>query len=59
MDPRETKRGRHKLLTHGESAKHILSTLETANCHIESFCDGVDFSCNITRARFDNELAKV
>ena len=39
--------------------KHILSTLDTANCYIESLFDGIDFSTSITRARFENELSKV
>jgi molecular chaperone DnaK (HSP70) len=39
--------------------KHILSTLETANCYIESLYEGIDFNTNVTRARFENELAKV
>ena len=33
-DPRETKQA--KLLTHAEYVKHILSTVDTANCYIES-----------------------
>ena len=39
--------------------KHILSTLDTAKCYIESLYDGIDFSTNVTRARFENELSKV
>ena len=39
--------------------KHILSTLDTAKCYIESLYDGIDFNTNVTRARFENELSKV
>ena len=39
--------------------KHILSTLDTANCYIESLYDGIDFSTNVTRARFENEMSKI
>lgn len=59
VDPRETKRGKMKLRNNAETVKHILSTLDTANCYIESLYDGIDFSFNVTRARFDNELSKV
>ena len=39
--------------------KHVLSTLDTANCYIESLYEGIDFNANVTRARFENELSKV
>ncbi len=39
--------------------KHVLSTLDTAHCYVESLFDGMDFSTNVTRARFDNEISKV
>ena len=42
-----------------ENVKHILSTLDTAKCYIESLYDGIDFSTNVTRARFENEMSKV
>lgn len=45
--------------TNAEIVKHILSTLETANCYIESLYDGMDFSSNVTRARFENEMSKI
>ena len=53
------KRARAKLFQEGEKTKHVLSTLDTAHCYIESLYDGMDFSTNVTRARFDNELSKV
>jgi len=58
-DPRETKRGRQKLIASAETVKHVLSTLDTANCYIESLYEGIDFNANVTRARFENELSKV
>lgn len=58
-DPRETKRGVFKLFTNAENVKHVLSTLDTSNCYIESLYEGIDFSCNVTRARFENEISKV
>ena len=56
---RDTKRGKTKLRNNAETVKHILSKLDTANCYIESLYDGIDFSTNITRARFENELSKI
>jgi|ERR1712150_128418 len=59
VDPRESKRGKLKLYNNAETVKHILSTLDTAKCYIESLCDGIDFSTNVTRARFENEMSKM
>jgi len=59
MDPRESKRSKVKLSANAETVKRILSTLDTSNCYIESLCEGIDFSCNVTRARFENELGKI
>jgi len=53
------KRGKAKLALEAEKCKHVLSTLDTAHCYVESLFDGMDFSTNVTRARFDNELSKV
>jgi len=53
------KRGRAKLAAQAETVKHVLSTLDTAHCYVESLWDGMDFSCNVTRARFDNGLTTV
>merc|ERR1712106_105779 len=32
---------------------------DTAHCYVESLFDGMDFSSNVTRARFDNQMSKV
>lgn len=55
----ESKKGRAKLSAQAETCKHILSTLDTAHCYVESLYDGMDFSTNVTRARFENELSRV
>ena len=52
------KRGKAKLAKGAETVKHVLSTLDTAHCFVESLFDGMDFSSNVTRARFDNQLSK-
>jgi len=53
------KRAKIKLSMEAEKVKHVLSTLDTAHCYVESLFDGMDFSTNVTRARFDNEISKV
>lgn len=42
-----------KLLAAAEDCKHILSTLNTAHCFVESLHEGVDLSANVSRARID------
>jgi len=59
MDPRESKRGKMKLKLNADNVKHILSTLDNANCYIESLHEGIDFNANVSRSRFDLEISKV
>ncbi|KAJ9577007.1 hypothetical protein L9F63_006444 [Diploptera punctata] len=54
LDPQESRRSMIKLRSASEMCKQILSTMSTAHCFVESLCEGVDFSYNITRARFEN-----
>ncbi|XP_061618754.1 heat shock 70 kDa protein 14 [Phyllopteryx taeniolatus] len=42
-----------KLMNGADMAKHSLSTLGSANCFVDSLHDGVDFDCNVSRARFE------
>ena len=42
-----------KLSSAAEECKHILSTLHTAHCFVESLHEGVDMSTNVSRARID------
>ncbi|XP_076023516.1 heat shock 70 kDa protein 14 [Genypterus blacodes] len=42
-----------KLMNGADLAKHSLSTLGSANCFVDSLHDGIDFECNISRARFE------
>ncbi|KAM9310900.1 heat shock 70 kDa protein 14 [Gastrophryne carolinensis] len=42
-----------KLMNNADTAKHSLSTLGSANCFVDSLFDGIDFDCNISRARFE------
>ena len=57
-DPYESKRSKLKLMNNAETVKHVLATLDTGNCYIESLHEGIDFNTNVTRARFDNEFSK-
>ncbi|XP_040578661.1 heat shock 70 kDa protein 14-B [Lepeophtheirus salmonis] len=59
LDPLESKRSVFKLENAAETVKHVLSTLDTAPCHIESLYEGIDFNHSVTRARFNNELSKL
>ena len=59
MDPRESKRGKMKLKINAENAKHVLSTLDNANCYIESLYEGIDFNSNVSRSRLDAEFSKI
>lgn len=42
-----------KLMNSADVAKHTLSTLGSANCFVDSLYDGMDFDCNVSRARFE------
>ena len=42
-----------KMMAAAEDCKHILSTLNTAHCFVESLHEGVDLSANVSRARAD------
>ncbi|XP_026494956.2 heat shock 70 kDa protein 14 [Vanessa tameamea] len=57
LDPLESRRAMSKLLNHADNCKHILSTLSSAHVFIESLLDGVDWSQNVTRARFENIIS--
>lgn len=57
LNPRESRRTMIKLAQHAEECKHILSSLQSAHVFIESLMDGVDWSQNISRARFENVIA--
>lgn len=54
LDPNESKKTMAKLFQHAENVKHILSNMQTAHIFVESLMDGVDFSHNISRARYEN-----
>lgn len=54
LDPQESRRAMIKLQNHADNCKHVLSTLNSAHVFIESLLDGVDWSQNVSRARFEN-----
>nr|XP_039270597.1 heat shock 70 kDa protein 14-like [Styela clava] len=53
MSVAQNKRAMSKLKTHSEKCKHVLSTMPSASCHIDSLYDGRDFNGNISRSRFE------
>lgn len=57
LDPQESRRAMAKLLVHADNCKHVLSTLNSAHVFIESLLDGVDWSQNVSRARFENVIS--
>ncbi|XP_068132257.1 heat shock 70 kDa protein 14 [Hyperolius riggenbachi] len=52
-DIRGNARAMMKLMNSADTAKHSLSTLGSANCFVDSLYDGIDFECNVSRARFE------
>jgi molecular chaperone DnaK (HSP70) len=58
-DVRSNPRSLMKLHSAAETCKHILSTLSTSQCFVESIYDGMDFTSNVTRARFDSLIQSV
>lgn len=57
LDPRESRRTMVKLNETAENVKHILSSMPSAHVFVESLMDGLDWSQNISRARFENVIA--
>ena len=59
----ENPRSFSKILKAAKSAKHNLSTLNTAECNIESIYDGIDLVTNLSRPRFEtliqNDLNRI
>ncbi|XP_075713502.1 heat shock 70 kDa protein 14 [Rhinoderma darwinii] len=53
QDIKENARAMMKLMNSADGAKHSLSTLGSANCFVDSLYDGIDFDCNVSRARFE------
>ncbi|RXM99130.1 Heat shock 70 kDa protein 14, partial [Acipenser ruthenus] len=53
QDVRGNPRAMMKLMNSADAAKHTLSTLGSSNCFVDSLHDGMDFDCNVSRARFE------
>ncbi|XP_074644815.1 heat shock 70 kDa protein 14-like isoform X2 [Tubulanus polymorphus] len=53
IEIKNSNRARYKLLNAAENCKHILSKMHEAHSFIESLHEGIDFQCQISRARFD------
>lgn len=57
LDPRESRRTMVKLHQYAENCKHVLSTMPSSHIFIESLMDGIDWSQNISRARYENVIS--
>ncbi|RXM30701.1 Heat shock 70 kDa protein 14 [Acipenser ruthenus] len=53
QDVRGNPRAMMKLMNSADAAKHTLTTLGSSNCFVDSLHDGMDFDCNVSRARFE------
>ncbi|KAL7641326.1 UNVERIFIED_CONTAM: hypothetical protein RMT77_008465 [Armadillidium vulgare] len=56
-DPLENRRSRRKLFTVSENSKHVLSTMSSAQVYAESLWEGVDFSTQLSRGRFEGLIS--
>ena len=56
-DALDNKRSRQKLYNQAETCKHVLSTRPSAQVNCESLWEGVDFSCQVSRARFEGLIS--
>lgn len=54
LDPMESRNAVNKLTSNAESCKQVLSSMPTAQVFIDSLCDGIDWECKMTRARFEH-----
>ncbi|XP_018019096.1 heat shock 70 kDa protein 14, partial [Hyalella azteca] len=55
----ENKRSRQKLYNQAETVKHVLSTLPSAQVNVDSLWEGMDFSCQVSRARFEGLISSL
>ncbi|XP_067144113.1 heat shock 70 kDa protein 14-like isoform X2 [Centruroides vittatus] len=51
---KESKRSVYKLHSAAETCKNILTNMTSAQCSVESLYDGIDFTVNIGRGRFES-----
>ncbi|XP_055913523.1 heat shock 70 kDa protein 14 [Eupeodes corollae] len=59
LDPKESRRSIAKIYTAATNSKHILTSLPTTQIYIDSLMDGVDFSMQMSRARFESLIQPV
>lgn len=57
LDPKESPRSMGKLKNAAETCMHVLSTMGSANCFVESLYEGIDFNVTISRARFESLIS--
>lgn len=59
LDVKESRRSLKKLRLEAENVKHTLSTLGNAQCAVDSLFEGVDFHCQVSRARFESLISSL
>lgn len=59
LDPKESRRSIAKIQTAATNSKHVLTSLPTTQIYIDSLMDGVDFSMQMSRARFESLIQPV
>ncbi|KAB8356584.1 hypothetical protein FH972_024166 [Carpinus fangiana] len=59
VDPRETDRGLAKMRLESEACKKALSLGSSASFAVESLANGIDFTLNLNRTRYDMLAGKV
>ncbi|KAI9222837.1 heat shock protein Hsp70-6 [Blastocladiella britannica] len=58
VNPMANKKAAEKLRVACETTRKVLSQATTANCHVESFFEGIDYVSVINRSRFEMLAAK-
>ncbi|XP_038067454.1 heat shock 70 kDa protein 14-like [Patiria miniata] len=53
----ESSRAMNKLQSACEESKHVLSTLPSAKCSIDSLYEGIDYHTNISRVKFESLIS--
>ncbi|XP_037949932.1 heat shock 70 kDa protein 14 [Teleopsis dalmanni] len=59
LDPHESRRSIAKIRNAAMNCKHILTTLPSTQIYIDSLMDGIDYSSQMSRARFESLIQPV
>ncbi|XP_065052008.1 heat shock 70 kDa protein 14-like [Rhopilema esculentum] len=59
LDIEDNKKALRKLKVTAEQCKCALSNMNNSMCSVDSLHDGIDFSCQVTRAKFESHCAEL